>query len=244
MGRRISRIVLLTALVAVLIATPAGAALFVGPTYGGEAFSDSAGPFGWAFQSSHSTGEFAGVEYRLSTEASWHRCLEPRAFNGHANERVPAKVALSSLPTGVYGIEIANDLSIGWLGENGTINSSLNTCGDVAAPPTQPISSDSFSVASPGAEKPASPPTAPSPPSSNASPPNTTQQPNVPTGTSPALVGTAQPKCVGGSIAARIGGHSYCLHAGQQCSYHQRHQYLRYHLACVRRGRHYKLIRH
>ena len=52
-----------------------------------------------------------------------------------------------------------------------------------------------------------------------------------------------QPACSHGYTHARIGGSSTCLRAGQLCSWRYRRQYVRYHYACVRRGKHDRLVR-
>jgi hypothetical protein len=50
-----------------------------------------------------------------------------------------------------------------------------------------------------------------------------------------------RPSCNG--KYATIGGHGTCLHSGAPCSQRYNRQYSRYHYACVRRGRHYRLVR-
>jgi hypothetical protein len=52
----------------------------------------------------------------------------------------------------------------------------------------------------------------------------------------------SHPKCVG--RYAKIGGRTTCLHSGATCYWRYRHQYTHYHYACVRRGSHYRLVRH
>lgn len=220
----------------------AHAADFVGHTYGGAAFSTGAGPYEWSFRSSHGSGEWAGVEYRFGSETAWHRCLEPRVFNGVVEERVPVAVSLSGLAPGTYRIEIADDLSVGWLGENGIYNSSTNTCGDPSREPTEPISIDSLAIVAPETQ----PGTAPSPattppPGRSTTPPpgGSTPQPAAP-GVTPAATPSV---CPSGYTPAHIAGRRACLRNGQRCSYAHRREYRRYHFACARRGRHYTLLK-
>jgi hypothetical protein len=49
--------------------------------------------------------------------------------------------------------------------------------------------------------------------------------------------------CRRGFRAARIGGNLKCLHGGEFCARRYRRQYLRYHYACLRQGRYYRLVR-
>jgi hypothetical protein len=51
------------------------------------------------------------------------------------------------------------------------------------------------------------------------------------------------PLCQHGFVKARIGGKTKCLHSRESCSWRHRQQYRRYHFACVRRGKHYRLVR-
>jgi hypothetical protein len=51
----------------------------------------------------------------------------------------------------------------------------------------------------------------------------------------------AHHQCTGRRV--KIGGRSTCLHSGAPCSWRYRHQYTRYHYACVRRAGRYRLVR-
>jgi hypothetical protein len=63
----------------------------------------------------------------------------------------------------------------------------------------------------------------------------------------PRPVTTSSPRpistCHRGSTRARIGGKVKCLHGGEVCARRYRHQYLRHHYACIRKGRAYRLVR-
>jgi hypothetical protein len=50
-------------------------------------------------------------------------------------------------------------------------------------------------------------------------------------------------RCRSGYTSGRIGGQAKCLRAGESCVWRYRRQYRRYHFACVRKGRHYRLVR-
>jgi len=52
-----------------------------------------------------------------------------------------------------------------------------------------------------------------------------------------------RPACASGYRQAQIGGKLKCLRSGQLCSWRYRHQYMRYHYACVRKGSRYRLVR-
>ncbi len=52
-----------------------------------------------------------------------------------------------------------------------------------------------------------------------------------------------QATCGHGYTRASIGGRVKCLRAGQSCTWRYRHQYLRYHLACVRKSHAFRLVR-
>jgi hypothetical protein len=58
----------------------------------------------------------------------------------------------------------------------------------------------------------------------------------------PASPTSSTPKCGSGYTPARIGGHAVCLHAGQSCTLRRRHEYARYHFACVRKGHSLELV--
>ena len=51
------------------------------------------------------------------------------------------------------------------------------------------------------------------------------------------------PACRRGFVNARVGGKAKCLHSGESCSWRHRQRYHRYHFACVRKGKHYRLVR-
>ena len=182
------------------------------------------------------------MAYHLSTEGVWYRCLERYIHAGENSRRIPVTVTLAELPPGVYSIEIANDLSRGWLIEAGLLQSRYNTCGKNEYPGYASISTDSFTVVAPvtqpppAVETPSSPPSPPvaSPPAQGA--PLPAQGP-LPSPTKPTL------RCRSGYTQARIGGHLTCLHAGESCIWRYRHQYKRYHYACVTRGRKFRLVR-
>jgi hypothetical protein len=51
-----------------------------------------------------------------------------------------------------------------------------------------------------------------------------------------------RPTCGHGYTRATFGGKVKCLRAGQSCSWRYRHQYLRYHLACMRKSHSFRLV--
>jgi hypothetical protein len=52
-----------------------------------------------------------------------------------------------------------------------------------------------------------------------------------------------RPSCRSGYTRARISHEPTCLHQGESCVWRYRQQYRRYHFACVRKGKHYRLVR-
>jgi hypothetical protein len=220
------KVAILASLLLGACSAPASAATFVGGTYNGASFTSGVGPFVWNIESSHQSGEYAGLAWRLSTDGVWHLCQES-----------PMKISLSNVGPGVYTIEIADDVSKGWLIEHGASNSSIAEllCRFF---PLGPISTDSFTIPKhrdePG--KPSSPrPTITTSPTT--SPSSSTVGPAPRASTQPSRA------CRSGNTAARIGGHSTCLHTGASCLWRYRRQYAHYHYACVRKGRRVVLVR-
>jgi hypothetical protein len=79
-------------------------------------------------------------------------------------------------------------------------------------------------------------------------PPTAQQSPNPTFSNSPGLASPETERqtplrCHRGYTKAHIGGKAKCLHSGQSCSWRYRQQYRRYHFACVRKGRHFRLVR-
>jgi hypothetical protein len=105
-------------LVIATLALPAsvGAAVFTSKPYDSEV-TTSSGPFSWTFASSeHPDPVFgtvpvlSGVAYKLSTESTWHRCLQ----DGYAG--------LSQVPPGTYTITIADDYNPAVLAKYGDLS--------------------------------------------------------------------------------------------------------------------------
>jgi hypothetical protein len=147
--------VLLAAPLALVLTSTAVAARFTSPEYHGKVFTSGAGRIGWTFESSEPRyHKYGFVAYHLSTERGWHRCLRY------------GEAALENVAPGKYRIEIADDLSMSWLAENGLLESGfVGQCSDANSPGT-PVASDSFTVAtSPESEavKAPQPATAPAP---------------------------------------------------------------------------------
>jgi PKD repeat protein len=117
-----------------LTANSAQAAEFTN-TPGESVFASGVGPFAWGFQSSESaSGENGWVAYKLSTETTWHRCLQY------------GSAMLASLPDGTYTIEIADDLNVDWLNSHGLLESGFDTCGDASAAPAGTPSFDTITI--------------------------------------------------------------------------------------------------
>jgi hypothetical protein len=219
-------------------AAPASAAFFVSQ-YGGQVFTSGAGPFEWSFESSHEYGsKYGGVAYRFVSQGErfnaggWHRCLDGLRT-----------VSVSNLAEGTYWMEITDDESIAWITREGQLYGPQ--CRTEEYPGLFSISYDSLTVAAPHAEEPGKP--AQPPPQGP-----TTTAPTVSGPNSPGVSGQNRPtvspplsplRCPSGYTWARISSYATCLHQGGSCSLHHRLQYRRYHFACVRKGRHYKLVR-
>jgi hypothetical protein len=82
----------------------------------------------------------SGVAYKLSNEASWHRCL------------APGKVSVS-LPPGGYVLAIADDTSRPWFDAN-VPASTTPECQETTAPRNEPVSYATFVVHEPAAPPP------------------------------------------------------------------------------------------
>jgi hypothetical protein len=178
-----------------------------------------------------------------SSEGGWHRCLEQRVPGSleEGTRRVPVTVSVSNLPEGTYWIEITDDFSMLWLVETyGLYNVQAGKCGEPQYPGFGPISYDSLTVAAPHTEEPGKPAQPPPEGPMTTAPSPTVPGPNSPTGSPPQ---STPLRCRAGYARARISGQATCLHQGESCSWRNRHHYRRYHFACVRKGKHYRLVR-
>jgi hypothetical protein len=87
-------------------------------------YSQSGGPFTIAFRT-QGAQESLGVSYKLSTEATWHRCLSG-----------PQSVTLGPLPDGQYAVQIADDISLNYWASIGQLYSG-HTAPCSATPPPE-----------------------------------------------------------------------------------------------------------
>jgi hypothetical protein len=238
------RIAILVVSLLIAITSAASAAEFVSQPYDGQVFTSGIGPFTWRFESSHETGEYSGVAYRLSTDGVWHRCRDTEVTQ--SGRRIPPSVSLSNLAEGTYSIEITDDQSKYWLIKEGIAQSGIDTCGRQEYPGYGAVSTDSFTIRAPTVERPpelvpatpAEPGTSPSQGSVSTSP-----TPSVAPAPAPTQLSTPTRQCRPGYTRALIGGHATCLHAGAHCVWRRQREYPRYHFACVRKGRQFELER-